>query len=336
MPEKKRIRYEPENKSIVGRIFAWLFIAGLLAVLVVALVAGYLYHSVSQDLPPVESLRDVQLQIPLRVYTRDGELIAEYGEQRREPSDINEVPAIVKEAILAAEDDEFYSHIGVSFKGLARAAINLIKTGEKGQGGSTITMQVARNFFLSREKTYSRKLNEILLALKIEQTISKDDILELYINKIYLGNRSYGFAAASRVYYGKPIQEVNIAEAAMLAGLPKAPSRYNPIINPERALVRRNYVLRRLRDLDWISATDFSAHIDAPVTAKLNFSRPDAEAHYVGEMARARIKELYGDLWATAGLHVYTTIDGGAQRAANSALRNSLFEYENGMALPVQ
>lgn len=328
MPEKKRSRFEPEKKSIVGRIFAWLFIAGLFGVLVVAVVAGYLYHSVSQDLPPVESLKDVQLQIPLRVYTRDGELIAEYGEQRREPSDINEVPAIVKEAILAAEDDEFYSHIGVSFKGLARAAINLIKTGEKGQGGSTITMQLARNFFLSREKTYSRKLNEILLALKIERTISKDDILELYINKIYLGNRSYGFAAASRVYYGKPIQEVNIAEAAMLAGLPKAPSRYNPIINPERALVRRNYVLRRLRDLDWISESDFSAHIDAPVTAKLNFSRPDAEAHYVGEMARARIKELYGDLWATAGLHVYTTIDGAAQRAANSALRNSLFEYE--------
>ncbi len=318
----------PEKKSVIGRVCKWLFIAGLLGVLVVAVVAGYLYHSVSKDLPPVESLKDVQLQIPLRVYTRDGELIAEYGEKRREPSDIHEVPAIVKEAILAAEDDQFYSHIGVSFKGLARAAINLIKTGEKGQGGSTITMQVARNFFLSSEKTYSRKLNEILLALKIEQTISKDDILELYINKIYLGNRSYGFAAASRVYYGKPIQDVNIAEAAMLAGLPKAPSRYNPIINPERALLRRNYVLRRLRDLEWISETDFATHIDAPVTAKLNFSKPDAEAHYVGEMARARIKALYGDLWSTAGLHVYTTLDGAAQRAANSALRNSLFEYE--------
>lgn len=318
----------PEKKSLLGRIFKWLFIAGLLAVLVVALVAGYLYHSVSKDLPPVDSLSDVQLQIPLRVYTREGELIAEYGEKRREPSDINEVPRIVKDAILAAEDAEFYSHKGVSFKGLARAVINLIKTGEKGQGGSTITMQVARNFFLSREKTYSRKLNEILLALKIERTISKDDILELYVNKIYLGNRSYGFAAASRVYYGKPIQEVNVAEAAMLAGLPKAPSRYNPIINPQRALVRRNYVLGRLRDLDWISQSEFDANIDAPVTAKLNFSKPDAEAHYVGEMARARIKELYGDLWATAGLHVYTTIDGAAQRAANSALRGALFEYE--------
>jgi len=318
----------PEKKSVLGRVIKWFFIAGFLCFIAVAVVAGYLYHSVSKDLPPVESLKDVQLQIPLRVYTSDGELIAEYGEKRREPVDIDDVPKIVKDAILAAEDAEFYSHIGVSFKGLARAAINLIKTGEKGQGGSTITMQLARNFFLSREKTYSRKLNEILLAMKIERTIEKDDILELYINKIYLGNRSYGFAAASRVYYGKPVQDVNIAEAAMLAGLPKAPSRYNPIVNPERASLRRNYVLRRLNELGWITDAEFKTNLDAPVTASLHFSRPDAEAHYVGEMARARIKQLYGELWSTAGLHVYTTLDGASQRAANDALRGALFEYE--------
>jgi len=318
----------PEKNSVFGRIFKWLFIAGFVCLLCGVGVAAYLYQSVGKDLPPVESLRDVQLQIPLRVYTSDGELIAEYGEKRREPVEITEVPKILRDAILASEDAEYYQHSGVSFKGLARAAINLIKTGEKGQGGSTITMQVARNFFLSPEKTYSRKLNEILLSLRIEREISKDDILELYLNKIYLGNRSYGFAAASKVYYGKPVGELNLAEAAMLAGLPKAPSRYNPIINPERALVRRNYVLRRLDELGWISKSEYSQALDAPVTASLHFSQPDAEAHYVGEMARARIKELYGELWSTAGLNVYTTLVGTEQRAANSALRGALFDYE--------
>ena len=233
----------PKSTSIIGRLFKWLFIAGFVFTLCIVGLGVYLYQSVGRDLPPVESLRDVQLQIPLRVYTNDGELIAEYGEKRREPVAIADVPKVLTDAILASEDDAFRSHPGVSVKGLARAAVNLIKTGEKGQGGSTITMQVARNFFLSREKTYSRKLNEIFLALRIERELSKDDILELYMNKIYLGNRSYGFAAAAKVYYGKPIQEINLAEAAMLAGLPKAPSRYNPIINPERALLRRNLSL---------------------------------------------------------------------------------------------
>ncbi len=318
----------PKQKSFIGAFFKWVCIAGLLGALCIVGVGLYLYSSVGRDLPPVETLREVQLQIPLRVYTNDGELIAEYGEQRREPVAIEDVPKVLVDAILASEDDGFYSHPGVSVKGLARAAVNLIKTGEKGQGGSTITMQVARNFFLSREKTYSRKLNEIFLALRIERELTKDDILELYLNKIYLGNRSYGFAAASRVYYGKPIQDLNLAEAAMLAGLPKAPSRYNPIINPERALVRRNYVLRRLKELDWIDQSQFSETVDAPVTASLHFSKPDAEAHYVGEMARARIKQLYGDYWSTAGLHVYTTLVGKEQRAANQALRNALFAYE--------
>ena len=318
----------PKSTSIIGRLFKWLFIAGFVFTLCIVGLGVYLYQSVGRDLPPVESLRDVQLQIPLRVYTNDGELIAEYGEKRREPVAIADVPKVLTDAILASEDDAFRSHPGVSVKGLARAAVNLIKTGEKGQGGSTITMQVARNFFLSREKTYSRKLNEIFLALRIERELSKDDILELYMNKIYLGNRSYGFAAAAKVYYGKPIQEINLAEAAMLAGLPKAPSRYNPIINPERALLRRNYVLRRLNELGWISQTEYDATIDLPVSASLHFSRPDAEAHYVGEMARARVKQLYGDRWSTAGLNVYTTLVGKQQRAANHALRGALYAYE--------
>lgn len=318
----------PKKKSVLGRIFKWLLIFGFVGVLVVAIAAGYLYQRVSSDLPPVDSLNDVQLQIPLRVYTEEGELIAEYGEKRREPVDITQVPEVLRNAILASEDAEFYSHSGVSFKGLARAAINLIKTGEKGQGGSTITMQVARNFFLSSEKTYTRKLNEIFLSFKIESALTKDEILELYLNKIYLGNRSYGFAAASKVYYGKAIGDINLAEAAMLAGLPKAPSRYNPIVNPERAKLRRDYVLRRLNELDWISQSDFDETVDLPVTASLHFSKPDAEAHYVGEMARARIKELYGDEWSTAGLSVYTTLKSEDQRAANAALRGALFDYE--------
>ncbi len=318
----------PKKKSFVGRLFKWLFFTGFVCALVGAIALGYLYNKVTSDLPPVDSLRDVQLQIPLRVYTTEGELIAEYGEKRREPVDIAEVPDVLKNAILASEDAEFYSHPGVSIKGLVRAAVNLIKTGEKGQGGSTITMQVARNFFLSNEKTYSRKLNEILLSLKIESTLTKDEILELYINKIYLGNRSYGFAAASNVYYDKPITELDLVEAAMLAGLPKAPSRYNPIINPERAMLRRDYVLRRLNELDWISDDEYQAGLDAPNTASLHFSKPDAEAHYVGEMARARIKQIYGDQWSTAGLNVYTTIRSSEQKAANAALRGALFDYE--------
>ena len=209
-----------------------------------------------------------------------------------------------------------------------RAFLHLIKTGKKGPGGSTITMQVARNFFLTREKTYNRKFTEIFLSFKIESELEKDEILELYINKIYLGNRSYGFAAAAKVYYGKKIGELTLAEAAMLAGLPKAPSRYNPIVNPERAVLRRDYVLRRLNELDMISDKEFTEAKGLPVSAALHYSKPEAEANYVGEMVRERIQKLYGDKWSTAGFNVYTTIRSDAQNAANDALRNALFNYE--------
>lgn len=289
---------------------------------------GYLYYTIAPGLPDVHQLREVQLQLPLRIFTAEGDLIAEYGEKRREPVMISQVPDSLKNSIIAAEDQHFYSHPGVAWQGLARAALHLIKTGRKGPGGSTITMQVARNFFLSNERTYDRKIREIFLSFKIENELSKDEILELYINKIYLGTRSYGFAAASRVYYGKPIAELELAESAMLAGLPKAPSRYNPIVNPERALLRRDYVLGRLLALDLI---DQSAYNDAkalPVTARLHASRPDVEAHYVGEMARARIEQLFGKNWANAGYRVYTSIRSDQQRAANAALRGALYDYE--------
>lgn len=318
----------PRKRSLFRSLVKWMFITGIIGAVAAVALVGVLYYKISPDLPDVEALREVQLQIPLRVYTAEGDLIAEYGEQRREPVSINEVPQSLKDAIVAAEDQHFYTHPGVAWQGLLRAFIHLVKTGEKGPGGSTITMQVAKNFFLTNEKTYSRKINEIFLSLRIERELTKDQILELYINKIYLGYRSYGFAAASKVYYGKEIADINLAESAMLAGLPKAPSRFNPIINPERALLRRNYVLGRLLALDMITRSTYLEIIDQSTTAALHFSKPEAEANYVGEMARARVKQMFGDTWSTAGYSVYTSLRSEAQRSANKALRQALFDYE--------
>ena len=289
---------------------------------------GYLYYTLAPTLPDVQTLREVQLQMPLRIYTAEGDLIAEYGEKRREPVLISEVPDSLKNAIIAAEDQTFYSHPGVAWQGLVRAAFYLVKTGRKGPGGSTITMQVARNFFLSNERTYDRKIREIFLSFKIEHELAKDEILELYINKIYLGNRSYGFAAASRVYYGKSIRELDLVESAMLAGLPKAPSRYNPIVNPERAILRRDYVLGRMLALDMIDQQSHDQARAAGVSATVHFAKPDAEAHYVGEMARSRVEQLFGENWANAGYNVFTSIRSADQRAANIALRDALYDYE--------
>jgi len=327
----------PKKRSLFLRLVKWACVLGLIGCLTLVVVVGGLYYKISPDLPSTEALRDVQLQIPLRIYTADGDLIAEYGEKRREPVNIDEVPETLKNAIIAAEDKRFYSHPGVDWQGLVRALVHLVKTGAKGPGGSTITMQVARNFFLTNEKTYSRKINEIFLSLRIETELSKDQILELYLNKIYLGNRSYGFAAASRVYYGKSIVDLNLQESAMLAGLPKAPSRYNPVINPSRALARRDYVLQRMHALDMINDAEYVDAKATQVTATLHFSKPEAEANYIGEMARARIKQLYGDSWSTAGHNVYTSIRSDAQIAANKALRSALFAYEkrHGFAGPL-
>ncbi len=266
--------------------------------------------------------------MPLRIYTEDGLLISEYGEERREPIHISAAPQHLKNAIIAAEDKRFYDHPGVDYQGLIRAALHVAKTGEIGPGGSTITMQVARNFFLTREKTYIRKIREIFTALRIESLLEKDEILELYINKIYLGNRSYGYAAAAKVYYDKELGDIELAEAAMMAGLPKAPSRYNPIVNPERALVRRDYVLGRMSALDMISDKEYVQAKAMPVTAAMHYSQPEAEANYVGEMVRERIQQLYGDSWSSAGFNVYTTIRSANQIAANKALRDALFDYE--------
>jgi len=303
---------------------AVLLVTGLLACIG---VAG-LYWYLAPKLPPIDSLKDVQLQEPLRVYTRDGRLIAEFGEKRRTPLEFEHIPELMVKAVIAAEDERFYQHPGVDWQGLTRAAVYLIRTGEKGPGGSTITMQVARNFFLGREKTYVRKINEILLALKIETELTKDDILELYFNKIFLGHRAYGVEAAALVYYGARLDELSVAQIAMIAGLPKAPSRFNPIVNPDRARSRRNYVLGRMRELDAISEEDYQAAVATPVTARLHGLSVEVEASYVAEMVRVYVEDLLGEDAYTAGFRVYTTIDSRLQEAANQALRKNLLAYD--------
>ena len=303
---------------------AFLLVTGLIGCIG---VAG-LYWYLAPKLPSIESLKDVRLQEPLRVYSRDGRLIAEFGEKRRTPLEFDQIPELMIKAVLAAEDDRFYQHPGVDWQGLTRAVVHLVRTGEKGPGGSTITMQVARNFFLGREKTYVRKLNEILLALKIEEELSKDDILELYLNKIFLGHRAYGVEAAALVYYGQRLDELSIAQYAMIAGLPKAPSRFNPIVNPDRAKARRDYVLGRMRELGSINEDEYQVAVATPVTARLHGLSVEVEAPYVAEMVRAFVEERLGDEAYTAGFRVYTTIDSRLQQAANQALRKNLLAYD--------
>lgn len=279
-------------------------------------------------LPDIETLKDVRLQVPLKVFTKSGDLIAEFGEKKRSPLDYHEFPPKLIKAILAAEDARFYEHPGVDYQGILRAVISLVRTGERSQGGSTITMQVARNFFLSRERTFLRKFNEILLAFKIESKLSKAEILELYLNKIYLGKRSYGFAAAAQVYYNKSLHELGLHELAMLAGLPKAPSRYNPVINPKRAIIRRNYVLSRMYEVGYIFEEDYQKAMVLPDEAGVHGQVIDVDAPYVAEMVRAEMLERFGNDAYTLGYKVYTTLDSRLQTAANKALRETLLAYD--------
>ena len=294
------------------------------AVLVMAITATILMPG----LPSISSLSNEPLKVPMRVYSTEGQLLAEFGEEKRIPVKAGEVPDLLVKAILAAEDDGFYDHYGVDFLGLVRATWANLRTGRHSQGASTITMQVARNFFLSPEKTYTRKLREILLAFKIERQLSKDQILELYLNKIFLGQRAYGFAAAAQVYYGKGPDGLKLPETAMLAGLPKAPSRNNPVSNPESAIERRNYVLQRMRSLDFIGKEAYEEAKSAPLTASKHALRYDVEAPYVAEMVRQYVVETYDKNTYVGGLHIYTTIRADHQEAANWALRKGLRAYE--------
>lgn len=293
----------------------------------VGLAAVYLY--LAPKLPDIEALKDVRLQVPLRVFSRDGLLIAEYGEMKRVPLRYDQFPPQLIQAVLSAEDNRFFEHPGVDYQGLIRAFIHLLQTGERGQGGSTITMQVARNFFLSREKTYSRKINEILLSLKIERELSKEEILELYLNKIYLGKRAYGFAAAAQIYYGKELMDLDLPQLAMIAGLPKAPSTYNPIVNPDRAVLRRNYVLRRMKELEYITEEQYQAGLTALVTASEHSFGTELDAPYLAEMVRAEMLERYGKEAYSYGYNVFTTIGSNLQRTANKAIHDNLMGYEH-------
>jgi penicillin-binding protein 1A len=303
-------------------VLAGIAIAGGLA------LAAWVRWGLMADLPSTASIRELKLEEPLRIYTRDGRLIGEYGSERRAPLDYAEFPRPVIQAFLAAEDDRFFEHPGVDWQGLARAAWVLLTTGDKSQGGSTITMQLARNVFLTSERTYTRKAREILLALQIERDMSKEEILELYLNKIFLGNRAYGVGAAAQVYFGADVQALSLSQVALLAGLPKAPSRDNPAASPERARERRDYVLRRMRELDYISELDYQAAKAEPVATQSERPVAEVDAYYVSEMVRAELHAQYGDEVYGQGLRVTTTIDSRLQLAANDALRRALRAYD--------
>ena len=316
------------KKSLSRRILKWFAIFFIL-VGMGALISGYfLYTHLSADLPDIKTLHNVQYQIPLSIYTKDNLLIAQFGEKKRFPVNFEDVPKQLINAFLASEDDGFFEHPGVDFKGLIRASLQLALTGKKKQGGSTITMQVARNFLLSSEKTYTRKLKEIMLALKMEREYSKNQILELYLNQIFMGHRAYGIAAAAQVYYGKSLNQLTLAEQAMIAGLPKAPSTFNPISNESRAIQRRNYVLHRMLELNYITQREYENASKEPSTAKVQPVSPEISAPYLAEMVRQKILDLYGERAYTSGFKVYTSISGPLQTAANTALKNTLHAYD--------
>lgn len=293
-----------------------------------AIVASALFTYMELGLPNVDTLKDVHLQVPLEIYTRDGLLMAQYGSKRRIPATIQTIPKPLINAVLATEDARFYSHPGVDFIGIVRAAKAVILSGKKVQGASTITMQVARNFFLSRKKSYLRKIKEILLALKIERNFSKNKILELYLNKVYFGKRAYGVAAAAQVYYGKSLSDLTLPEMAMIAGLPQAPSRDNPINNPVAAKERRDHVLSRMAEVGFIDQATYQHAISAPLTATYHGEKIAVNAPYAAEAVRKKMYTQYGDAIYDQGFDVYTTIDSAKQIAANQALASGLLAYD--------
>jgi len=306
--------------------FPLALIGGLIAAVVclIGLVVALAYP----NLPALDTLTDYQPKVPLRVYTVEGVLIGEFGEERRVLVDIKDVPPTLTNAIIAAEDERFYQHSGIDYHGVARAAYANLVTGGRRQGASTITMQVARNFFLSSEKTLTRKLYEVLLALKIEHSLGKDQILGLYINQIYLGQRAYGFAAAAQIYFGKSLDQLTLGEAAMLAALPKAPSLYNPVANPQRAKQRQQYVLRRMKELGYIDEAEHEAAVKAPIAVHRVVNTFAVQGDYVAEMVRQAVYEQYPDEAYSRGFRVYTTIRQADQQAAIAALRAGLLEYD--------
>lgn len=312
----------------MGLLFRVIYrsILGIFGILVIIVIIALAY--IETTLPSVESIKDMSLAVPLRIFSSDGKLIGQFGEERRTPITLEQVPQTLINAVLATEDRRFYDHPGVDLRGLVRAGFKVLSNASMKQGGSTITMQVARNYFLTRKKTIIRKISEILLALRIEKAFTKDQILELYLNKIYFGKRAYGVQAASEAYYGVTIDQLSLAQMAMLAGLPQAPSSINPLHDPEAALKRRKYVLDHMLAYEFITQEEYQKALDEPLSANY-YTRPvELDAPYVAEMVRQDLFARYGEAIYTLGYEVYTTIDSQQQIAANKALRRTLTNYD--------
>jgi penicillin-binding protein 1A len=323
-PPKKNT---PPRKHWLLRALMWLMGLAVAGALAIAMVLAVALSMAYPNLPDVSELADYRPKLPLRVYSAEGALIGEFGEERRTLTPINEIPKVMVDAVLAIEDTRFFEHGGVDYKGMLRAALaNLGKV--KSQGASTITMQVARNVYLSTEKTYTRKIYEVLLTFKLEHLLTKEKILEIYMNQIFLGHRAYGFAAASEVYFGKPLKDVTVAEAAMLAGLPKAPSAYNPISNPKRARIRQLYIIERMLENGFITAEQARAANEEPLQLRNASHGGGVNADYVAEMARQLVYAQYGDEAYTRGLNVYTTLNAAEQEVAYTSLRKGITDYE--------
>lgn len=335
---KPRKAAPARSGSRLVSFFKWtagICLAGLLSGI---LLAVFVFAFIYRQLPPLDTLTDYRPKVPLRIWSADNKLIGEFGEERRDFVRIQDVPQHVKDAILCAEDAGFYDHPGIEITGIVRAAVINVLTGRRAQGGSTITQQVARNFFLSSERTYIRKLYEIAMSFKIENQLSKDEILEIYMNQIYLGQRAYGFSAAARTYFGRPLDQLSVGEAATIAGLPVAPSAYNPIVNPTRATMRRNYVLRRMYDLGRIDELTYQTEKSLPMQTRRMATEEEAlaaggkddkvSAHYAAELARMLVYDVFGEETYSRGLNVYTTINTADQDAAVEAVRAHLIAYD--------
>lgn len=334
----KTRRPKKAGRSAFGTFMRWALGIGAAGAAAGTLLAVFVFAFIYQQLPPLDTLTDYRPKVPLRVWSADGKLIGEFGEERRDFVRLKDIPDHVKHAILAAEDAGFYEHPGIEITGILRAAVMNLVMGRRVQGGSTITQQVAKNFFLSSERTYTRKLYEVAMSFKIENSLTKDEILEIYMNQIYLGQRAYGFASAARTYFGRPLAEISVGEAATLAGLPVAPSAYNPIVNPTRATMRKNYVLRRMFDLGYIDELTYTMEKNAPMQTRREASEADriaagqksdeTSAHYAAELARMLVYDIFKEETYSRGINVYTTIDTRDQRAAVDAVRRHLIAYD--------
>ena len=329
-PEKSPANSRPQAGGlarVVVRGLLWAFGVSAAAAVSVMIVVAVALSVAYPNLPDISDLASYRPKLPLRVFSAEGVLIGEFGEERRNLTPIAEIPKVMKDAVMAIEDARFYEHSGVDYRGLMRAAIaNLGRA--KSQGASTITMQVARNVYLTTEKTFTRKLYEVLLTFKLEHMLTKDQILEIYMNQIFLGNRAYGFAAASEAYYGKPMKDLSIAEAAMLAGLPKAPSAYNPINNPKRARSRQLYIIERMEENNFITPAQATQAKREELKIRTAADPLRTHAEYVAETVRQLVYAQYGDETYTRGLNVYTTIKADQQEAAYKALRKGIMDYE--------